>query len=203
MSQTAMYMEQDPMVGRYAWFMLKNGAGAAAHNNWPWWALVVNTTNGQLTDLGKVYVNMSVLDKSVWVPAGQTIAAKDFTANNLSEITDEGASWRDSVTFRPTTDTDPGAKILDIHKIGNGMWVEYQIDAPTAKTYSLTMRYQTTQSTPMRVFVDGAQADQFSLNSSEWAQTTRSLGNLSAGHHTIRLAVVNAGGCALNWLQVE
>jgi hypothetical protein len=202
MSQLAMYMEQDPMVGRYAWFMLKNGSGANGHNNAPWWALVVNQANGQLTDLGKVYINMSTCDKSVWIPAGQVIPAKDFTANNLSECTAVGASWKDSVTFRPTTDTAASASVLDIHDMKNGMWVEYQVDLPSAKAYTLTMRFQTTQSTSMRAYVDENQVAQFNLSSGEWAQNPVSLGDLSAGHHTIRL-LIGAGNCALNWLKVE
>ena len=206
MSQTAMYMEQDPMVGRYAWFMLKNGAGANGHNNSPWWALLVNTANPVLTDLGKVYTHMSACDKDVWVAAGQTIAAKDFSANNLAD-TANGGGWADSVNFRPSTDTADGAAVLDIWNFIRNMWVEYQIDLPQTKNYTLTLRSNTTQNTPLWLRVDNGtdKGQQIPSSGGAWVNTTIDLGTIAAGRHTLRLWVTSLSnnGMALNWLKVE
>jgi len=204
LSQTAMIMEQDPLVGRYSWFMLKT-ASATGHNSYPWWSLVVNQSASRLTDLGLVYTHMSTCDKSVWYPAGQVIPAKNFSANDLSERTDVGASWRDSVTFRPTT--DPAAEsVLDIHEFKNAMWVEYQIEVPETKNYSITLRYTTPVATTMRVSIDGTQVgSNISLpQNNNWVTGDIIQTSIAKGKHTIRLSVTGgASNCALNWLKAE
>jgi len=146
---------------------------------------------------------MSTCDKSVWEPAGKVIAAKDFTANNLADRTEVGSGWGDSVTFRISTDPN-AVSILDIHDFKSNMWVEYQVDLATAKAYKLTMRYQTTASTPWRIYVDKAYNTTGTLNSNgAWAQTSLDIsGTLSAGQHTIRVEALG-GNMALNWLKVE
>ena len=202
MSNLCILMEMEPKVERYSWFIGKSSQGT---NGNPYNKLLVglNDEETELTDLGKVYVYMGSCDQRVWAYPGQQIAAKDFTQSNL--ISNVGASGlNDSVKFRPTTDTEDGAAILDIHDFRNvnSMWVEYQVIVPAAGTYELTLRYQTTQSTTMQISVDGDTAQSSTLNSSSWDTTSIDLGTLAAGKHTLRLRA-SAGNCALNWLKVE
>ena len=208
LSQTAMYMEQDPWLERYAWFIPKRSGEDYEH--YPWMDLLTWDKPPKLTDMGKVFVNMSTCDKSVWVLAGQLIEAKDFSANNLAEWaihTNDG--WQNSVTFRVSTDPDK-LSVLDIWywKVEYGyMWAEYQVYLDQAKPYALTLRYSAPKTASMTVYVDGKPTEEVvTLEGASW-QTKEAipLGNLSKGQHTIRLRV-NGGAdtdLALNWLKVD
>jgi len=125
MSQAVIYMELDPLVERYAWFIPKGGK-FASENDFPWNKLLtaVNPTASpnlpSLTDLGKVFVNMSACDKTVYFVPGEVIPAKDFSSNNISELVPSAPlvannkAWQDGVRFRPTANTAAGAPLLDI-----------------------------------------------------------------------------------------
>ena len=205
MSEFIIYLEQEPIIERYAWFMANGGNGGLT--SWPFFNLV---NSSGLTSLGQIFVNMSTCDKSFWEPAGTTIKAAQFSANHLSEIVGAQDTWPSgfpgtggSVHFRPTTDNDANAQVLDIYNFnGNRKWVEYQINTPSTKTYTLTLRYQTVQPTSMSITIDSGSQQTTSLDSSNWNTATVDLGNIAAGKHTIRLAVTG-GDCALNWLKVE
>jgi hypothetical protein len=227
LSAALTYLEMDPDVERYAWFMPK---GRNSQNNHPFFNLLTNVPNGgdvQLTELGKVFVNMTILDKTVWVPAGTKIDASQYTSCNLADVIGRNDAWSDPVVSMPTDDSDKSAGILDIRCFGqatnNGLqkWVEYQVNLPTAKTYTLTLRYKTAASTNVAITIDGGAAINTTLNERNWAEATVDLGNLAAGNHTIRLRgtsrngdINNSGtaasranyylyGTAFNWLRVD
>jgi len=209
MSEIVVYMELDPFVERYAWFIPKGKEqnGDASNNN-PNNKLLTHQNPSTLTDLGYVYVNITTCDQSVWVPAGETILAKDFANCHLSEYVNDTNSWPSggpnntgaSVHFRPSTD----GGILDVYNFTANKWLEYQINTATAKQYTLTLRYSAAQDTPMTVSVDDAQAAATTLNATNTWTTSQAidLGSLSAGNHKIRLRVSGGNG-ALNWLKVE
>ena len=204
MSELMVQMELNPLIERYSWFIPK-GTGDTSNNNMPFNKLLTNpggSSNPELTNIGLVYVHMGTCDQRVWALPGQRIAAKDFTKNNQADRVGTTGMVR-SVGIRPNTDT-ASSNILEIHDFNNtdNMWVEYQIMLPEAKNYTLTLRYQTTASTNIRVSVNGDTPRTVTLNSSVWAATNVNLGNLTEGKHTIRLSVTS-GNCALNWLQVD
>ena len=211
MSEVVIYYEQDPRVEKYAWFIPRSSWAGINNTGLPYHALFGGSS---LNALGLIFINMSYCDKSVWVPSGEAIKAAQFTANHLVEWTvkdgwpgNEYGSFPDtgsSVHFRPTTDT--GGQVLDIYNFTNNNWVEYQVDLASEKNYTLSIRYQTTSSSNIDVFVDNMnlRAANTVLNSSAWTTASVDLGSLSGGKHTIRLKVTNAGGnCAVNWLKVE
>ncbi|MCL2138415.1 MAG: glycosyl hydrolase [Treponema sp.] len=216
MAEICTYYEQDPMIRGYAWFIPRGNA-----SGWPYYSLLTGSgTSAQLTDLGKIYVNMSTCDKSVWSPVGSFIPAAHFTANHLSQFAGtSGTKWAESslgyedffgggtgaggsVHFRPTTDTDSNAQVLDVYDFTSNKWQEYQVDLPSAKEYTLTLRYKTVNATNMNITIDGGANIPATLNSTAWANSQVNLGSLSAGHHTIRLRVTS-GKCELNWLRVD
>ncbi|MCL2138416.1 MAG: glycosyl hydrolase [Treponema sp.] len=219
LSEICTYFEQDPMIAGYAWFIPRNqgingGTNFGLDKAWPYHSLLYgNAANAQLTDLGKIYVNMSTCDKSVWVPAGTVIPAAHFTANHLEQyagnrgwpsgnFSGNDSGTGSSVHFRPTTDTGQNAQILDIYNFTANKWVEYQIDVPLAKTYSLTLRYKTVEPANLNISIDGGAAISAALNNTAWATANVNLGVLSAGRHIIRL-LVTSGRCELNWLQAD
>ena len=231
MSEVLIYFEQEPLVERYAWFMANGGANNGGLNNWPFFNFV--QSNG-LSRLGQIFVNMSFCDKTVWEPAGATIAAAQFTANHLSLFTTAtnagNSGWPGnnygsypglqnqdnpvvnnnnnagtSVHFRPTTDNGANVQPLDVYNFnGNMKWMEYQVNLPAAKNYTLTLRYQTVLASNIQIYVDNMNAEKatVALNSTGWNTQTVDLGNIAAGNHTIRLKA-NGGNCTLNWLKVD
>ena len=200
MSQAVIYLELDPAVEKYAWFIPKPGDWN--ENQFPFCSLITRGNPPRLTPLGQVYVNMSTCDKSVWVPAQQPILAKDFTSCNISDDIGNWSRWNDSVGFRPTTDS-AAVGVLDIHSLSSGKWVEYQIDVPAAKDYTLIARCNTTGATRLFATVDGGTDKSRILNSSgAWVTTSIDMGAIAAGRHTLRL-YVSAGSCALNWLKLQ
>ncbi|MCL2762961.1 MAG: glycosyl hydrolase, partial [Treponema sp.] len=235
MSMTVLYLEMDPMVERYAWYLPKGHVSSnvvgvpsewGAANN-PYHNLLTEQPTGttpapELTDLGLIYTNMTTLDKTVWVPAGQRIDAAQFTNCNMEPFIGING-WQDTVLFWPTNDTDRSAGVLEIYDLRGTRWVEYQVNLPATRNYTMTVRYRTIETrsvsgapvnTPQavntslrttvngtRVPVGGAAADT-TLNSATWTTATVNLGNLTAGNHTIRLQT-NSGNCAINWLQID
>jgi len=219
MSQAVIYMELDPLVERYAWFIPKGGT-FASEGDFPWNKLLtaVNPAASPnlpaLTDLGKVFVNMSTCDKTIFYVPGEFIAAKNFSSNNISELvpaapfTANTKKWQDGVRFRPTTNTEAGSPPLDIEFFmpannPDNMWVEYQLDIPRTGQYALTLHYTASKDTNMTIRVDGVQTGTTTLNKSDvWASKTVALNNVAAGKRTIRL-LVSGGNCALNWLKIN
>ena len=200
MSESVIYMELDPAVEKYAWFIPKSSELETAL---PMNKLLTRTNPPQLTPLGYVYVNMGTCDKNVWVPAGQRIEAKDFADCNLSEwINVEGWPSYDnggSVHFRPKTDIDG---VLDTYDFTSQKWLEYQIDAPETKTYTLTLRSIAPEATTIEIYVDGEASGNISLQQSGAWTTSAVTFQMEAGHRKLRLKAVR-GNCALNWLKVE
>jgi len=219
MSQAVIYMELDPLVERYAWFIPKGGK-FASEGGFPWNKLLTAVDPAAshnlpaLTDLGKVYVNMSACDKTVYFVPGEVIAAKDFSSNNISELvpaspfTANTKPWQDGVRFRPTTNTKAGSPALDIEFFmpsnnPNNMWVEYQLDIPETRQYALTLYYTASKDSNMTISIDGNSVGAAALDKSDvWTSKTVLLTNVSAGKRVIRL-LVTGGNCVLNWLKVE
>jgi len=205
MSEALTYLELDPDVEKYAWFLPK---GSEPETDVPMNKLLTKGNSPQLTPLGRVYVNMSTCDKTKFVPTGQRINASDITDCHLSEYIntdnwprkEQGFTEGSSVHFRPGTDS--GGAPLDLFDFTAKKWVEYQVEAPNAKNYTLTLRNKAPQATRIQISVDGTVATTISLRqSNSWANSEFPL-QLSAGKHKIRL-LVTEGQCELNWLRIE
>jgi hypothetical protein len=166
--------------------------------------------------LGIIYTNIPTFGPHrEWVPAGRRIDASQFTSCNLAPFIGV-TGWSDIVQFWPTTDTDKTAGVLEIFDFKGNRWVEYQVNLPETKNYTLTVRYRTSQnttasppanipaanSTNLRITVDGGTPRNTTLNSAAWTTASVDLGNLPAGNRTIRLQVTS-GNCALNWLRID
>ena len=206
MSMVIVYLEMDPMVERYAWYIPK---GHVPQNSSPFHNLLTDVPSlatavdvPELTDLGIIYTNITICDKDVWIPAGQLIDAAQFTSCNLANNIGITNSWSDTVLFRPTGDTGQSAGVLEIHEFRNTMWLEYQVSIPSEKNYTLSLRNKTVQATVVSASIDNGSVQTVNLNSDTWTTSSCSLGNITAGNHTIRLQV-NSGNCALNWLKIE
>lgn len=218
MSEAIIYMELDPYVEKYAWFIPK---GSDDEHNIPANKLLSKTvlpdmTPPKLLPLGEVFVNMSVCDKTVWVPAGERISASNITDTLFSEYInsefdpdemrldwprkEQGFTKGSGVHFRPGT--DEGGAALDLFDFTRMKWVEYQVEVPETKTYTLSLRNTALEATQMEILVDGNTGANITLNpASAWTTGTVAV-DMEAGKHTLRLKVIE-GDCALNWLILE
>jgi hypothetical protein len=198
MSQVVTYMELDPAVERYAWFIPKGGGDITVK---PYNKLLTAANPPELTELGTVYTQMSHCDQSVWVPVNQRIEAEHFTDCNLSDLVNGSGTWKDTVRFRPTADTEGG---LDIYDFKDCMQVVYQLRLTETRAYTLTLRNTAAAATNIDIYVDGSYSSSISLTqSSAWRTSTFSV-QLPSGDHAVALEVSNTNGnCALNWLKVE
>lgn len=191
MSEAVNYLETDPMVGGYAWFI------ARASGSWS--AISLLSTDSQkrdLTDLGRLYVNMSSFDKTYWYKRGEAIPAEHYCANNMSEDDKLPAVF----PVRACTDSYGDLMIL-----GNqtGAWVEYQIEADKDGDYALGIRYAASlMDGVFDLAVDGWSLGDITLpKNGEWSTAWFDL-PLTAGKHTLRLTG-KSGRADINWFYID
>ena len=183
MCETLNMLEAHPNVFRYAWFMPRGGFNSRWHNN-----LLTSEQPFELTTLGKVFVNFSTFDKSIWYKAGDVIPAEQY-------VYAEGP-----VLLEPSTD----GGILDIAKLGQGCSVEYQLDLAKAGTYQVSLRYLTYMESSLGLAVNGESVASKKIpnTSKEWKTSTLKL-DLPAGKSTLRLTGQSGAGIRLNWLKIQ
>lgn len=192
MNETLHYLESDPDVFRYAWFIPRGigptdpGTGAISNN------LLPNKPNA-LTDLGEVFVNMSTLDKTAYYTKDQVIPAEHYSSINTVENLSST-----SVHLRPTTDI---SGILDVFDFKQDQWLEYQLDAPKADTYKLEVRYTSFRNNEVEITINNGSAVTLDLPNvdSKWTTISTNV-QLKAGKQTLRIKVTT-GNVALNWLR--
>ena len=202
MSEAVAYLELNPWVEKYFWFIPKGGWAGTRNERHPFHHLLTVTDPPELTPLGVVYVNMPRFDRTVWVPAGRRMTAGHMTNSNVSETMSIPGSSSTPVHFRPSTDTTPDRELLDIHNFTTNRWIEFQIEVPESGTYTLSLRNTAPSTTAMNIHVNGLLAGTVDLTrTDEWRTTAVPL-DLDAGRHTIRLTV-RYGNCALNWLRLD
>lgn len=182
MVESINYLESDDDVFRYAWFIPRGGPLNQINNE-----LLTSSSPIELTDLGKVFVNMSTQDKSVYYETGTVIPAEHYS------------SVDGTVHVRLSTDV---SGILEVFDVKKGNKVGYQINVPQAGSYMLELRYSTYTDTSLEVSEGGSNV-QISLPDSdnEWTTLSSEI-SLPAGKTEIFLEGTEAAGICLNWLRI-
>jgi hypothetical protein len=188
------YFEADPLVERYAWFKYD---GSTTKN--PQYALRPTGNNkGELTDVGKVYVYMSSLDKTLHYEAKEVIPAEHYCNSNMSTAVGD-AKWVTGVQLNVSSDE---SGILEISKIGMPKWVEYKINVADGGSYSLDIRYATNADAKCKILCDGQELSEVELPKTggytTWKTLTTAPVSFSSGRHTVRF-VPSKGMASLNW----
>jgi len=204
MSEVLVYLELNPWVEKYFWFIPLGGYAGPMNQNHPFHHLLYNTNPPTLTALGVVYVNMPNFDRTRWIPAGQRMIAADITnANTSAAVLTVGGGGSPSVRFRPSTDDAADRAPIDIHNFTGGRWIEFQVEVPAGGSSTLSLRNVAPTAATLGIQVNGAQNQNVSLSqTATWRTTTVAL-PLSAGRHTIRLTVPGGGNTAINWLRLD
>ena len=206
MSEVLVYLELNPWVEKYFWFIPLGGYAGPMNQNHPFHHLLYNTNPPTLTPLGVVYVNMPNFDRTQWIPAGQRMIARDITnANTSTAVLTPGGAGSPAVRFRPSTDTAADSAPIDIHHFTGGRWIEFQVEVPAGGSSTLGIRNMAASAASMVIYVNGAIAHTVPASvlttSAAWRTTSVPLA-LGQGRHTIRLRVPT-GNVALNWLILE
>lgn len=183
------YLEANPKVERYAWFIPRSGNKVDSP---PYMQLLTHDYPADLTDLGKMYCWFSPMDKSVWLRANRPILASEYVAvaNN-------------AMSLRPSTDAEVlqqvGGKGLMITNFAAGQKLSYQVYVPE-NTSEFTLRYCGYSNSICEVLVDGESANFVDMprngSSTDWVTATSPI-PVKAGNHTITLSLFS-GSCYLS-----
>jgi hypothetical protein len=196
MAEILTYLEADPLICKYAWFM-DTGMGTEGGNcallDW------VGKSSPTLSPLGVLYVGASSLDKETAYAPDENIPAEHYSDSSATAIA-EGEGWNPSVVPALTTDT---AGTLDI-SFGSKCWVEYVVDIPADGTYRLDIRYAAPRELTLSLTTEWIE-DQTVVfpatgGQTSWSSAGKPVAMLS-GKQTIRLGYVK-GVASINWLRL-
>ncbi len=195
------YMEQDPMVFRYAWFLSRAGSTD------PTELFVQPPTIGTLNNLGTIYTHMSSYDKNYWHLVNNIIEAEHYIDKSVTYCGWNGTTclWPYSVLLEVTSDA---SGTLDAYNFLSATddTIFYNVNIPTTQTYNIDFRVNTTAASTIVVHnaagtVIGTTA---SLNSGgAWSTKNLAGVNLAAGKQKIYLTATNGASLKLNWMRIN
>jgi len=190
------YMEADPDVFRYAWFIPRTGGNV---DSYPYMQLLTKSQPYALTDLGKVYIHMSTFDKTTYYGKDMAIPAAHYVAlNSTASASQDG--WQSSVYVRPTTDV---SGVLEVYQFTSNQWIDYQIDVPVDGNYTFDLRRASYRDVSLEISVNGEVAKTWNLDKTGdddvWKTDETTL-SLEKGKHTLRIKVLKGNTC-LNWMR--
>ncbi|GHT14378.1 hypothetical protein AGMMS4956_12090 [Bacteroidia bacterium] len=194
MSDILNYFENDPIIERYSWFMYEGNPAAN-----PQYALRPSgNRNGELTDLGKVYINMSSQDKNTYYSALDVIPAEHYSNTNMSAVVGS-TTWQASVQLKVCSDS---TGILEVANFGLPKWLEYPISVVAAGSYSLTIRYAASSDSKCKIRIGDTDLAEIDLpktgSYTTWATLTTPPITLNAGNQSLRF-VMSKGMVSMNW----
>jgi hypothetical protein len=194
------YMEEDPDIFRYAWFLTRSSPSAGSTD-------ILGQTTGTIADLGLVYTNMSSYDKNYYHNVNTTIQAEHYIDKSIYYCGWNGSTctWPYSVLLEKTTDVSGALHAYNFNSAVEDSIV-YNVDIPTTQTYTIDYRVATSASTTIYVknSTTGATLNTltFASTGGAWATRTSSSFTLPAGKQKIRITT-NGSGMKLNWLRIN
>ncbi|MGY5355519.1 glycosyl hydrolase [Wenyingzhuangia sp. IMCC45467] len=191
------YLESDPDVFRYAWFIPRAGNVDA----FPYMSLLTRSSEGTLTELGNIFVQISSQDKNTYYVEQQVVEAEHYSSISIADGLNGG--W--TTGPRVKTTTDPPNESLELYDFLPQQWVEYQFDIDQTKDFILELRYACFVDSEINIEVDGKLETTFLLENTVkefiWNNAEIPI-ELTSGKHTIRI-FLNKGKFHLNWLKIK
>lgn len=197
MSEAITYLEADPMVERYAWFIPRADGPV---DSYPYMQLLTKTKPFALSELGEVFAGLPSLDKNTWQNADNYILPNTYTAICSQESIGKNG-WIAGPHIRPTTDATGQLQLADFIA---GQWVEYQIEAQKDISH-LLIRYAAYSNTSLKIEADGAEIALVEAEKTGDASAWNTLEipvDITAGKHTLRITV-QKGNININWYKFE
>ena len=188
------YLETNPKVERYAWFIPRSGSRV---DSAPYMQLLTHYDPPALTELGRIFCYFSPMDNTVWLKSGRFIHAGEYTQVN-----------RNAITMRPSTDatavTGAGRTGLMVSNFAEGMAISYQVY--TESCNAIAVRYTGYSNCVCEVVLDGETQIHLSLDKTgsmeNWKEVSGALSNVSQGAHTLTLKLLT-GSCAFSGFQIR
>ena len=188
------FLESEPLVERYAWFIPRSSASV---DKAPYMQLLTHDWPPVLTPLGEMYCYFSPMDTTVWLKATRPILAHEYTKLKNT-----------SMTLRPSNDsvalTQAGYPGLMITNFAAGQEISYQVYLPT-NANQLTLRYCGYSNSICEVLIDGQSANFIDMprngSSDQWIIATTTI-PIKAGCHTITLSLFS-GSCSLSAFEIK
>lgn len=167
------YMEQNPNVERYAWFMPRTSSKVESA---PYMQLLTHTYPAELTPLGLIFTQFSSFDKSAYLPLDKGVGAHQYIA-----LKDDNISLRVS-----------NEQQIYLSSFAQGSWMDYQVNI--SQNQPLQLRYATIVNSTACVYVDGQAQAIVDLPKTPDLETTASIiTSLTPpiGNHKIRIEMLN------------
>ncbi|VUD69279.1 hypothetical protein TDB9533_04646 [Thalassocella blandensis] len=183
LTSTVRWMEANPNVYRYSWFIGRTDGGAS---EFPY--LDILGEDGTLTPMGKVYTGIPSAGYVYPVPGRLEAESAHRQTGFQHEITEDVSG---NVNLGWTDNED---------------WLEFEIEVESSASYALSVRVATESSDrAIDVMLDGEQLTTIDFGNTgglqSW-QTVTVQTPLAKGQHTLRL-VATTGGFNLNWIEIS
>ena len=175
------YMENDPQVERYAWFIGRS-------QGFPYNTLL-EPESGKLSALGKIYVNMPVHDPATYSKIPGVIEAEDYGRMK-------------GIRLEYTTDVEGFLHVSEIH---NGDFLEYSIDVQKAGDYKIIFRVAGMANTHrVEIMIDEVYHSEisFQTNGTQRWEDKETTVNLPEGKHVLKVKIAS-GGFYLNRITLQ
>lgn len=166
------YLEQEPLVERYAWFIPRESKPV---DSAPYMQLLTHTSPVELTDLGVLYTQFSSFDERTYLPLSNGVGAHQYIA--LSSNT---------ISLRVAENKTPYIQGLQA-----GMWVDYQVQVTSGEPLQLT--YATITSSQVCVYVDEVAQAIVDVPKTSDMNTWNTLNTnvvCAKGRHTVRVEML-------------
>ena len=180
---TTNFLERDPDVYRYAWFIGRRQTGQTTY---PY--IDLYGADGMLTELGELYMDIPVYDPDMKFQIPGRIEVEEY--------------YRMSGLFaEPASDTDG---FLNIGWTDVNDWAEYKSQVVKGGTYKLSARVAGTNPGKMEFLVDNQV--KASLNTpttgswQSWTTVSSSI-ELEEGEHLLKMVIKDAG-FNINWISI-
>ncbi|MCF8378917.1 MAG: carbohydrate-binding protein [Bacteroidales bacterium] len=180
---TVNFLERDPDVYRYSWFIGRTSGGAGTY---PY--IDLYSTTGMLTPLGQLYMDIPVYDPEMHFNVPGRIQTEEYYLMK-------------GLFTEPTSDNDG---FLNMGWTDLNDWAEYKIHVGSAGTYDIYGRVAGTGVGMIDFLVDGVKAATLNTpNTGGWQiwQTVSTTIDLPEGDHILKMVVKDAG-FNINWIEI-
>ena len=182
MVETVNYLESNPDVFRYAWFIPRGNYNYKTNYN-----LLDGMHPAALTNLGTVFCNMSTWDGSIVYKPRKTIPAEQY------------ASCSGSVHLQPSQN----GGVLDLCDFKAGCSVSYNIEVPSKGDYTVVVRYMSEKpGAGLRLSSSEGASAECELLPGFWGPAEMTL-ELPAGKSVLTLEGVGTVPSYINWLRIK
>ncbi|MBQ8839076.1 MAG: hypothetical protein IJ005_07135 [Bacteroidales bacterium] len=188
MSEMLNYLETADHIERYAWFIPRGNGNSQCHNSLLT-TIDFNNRTIELTPLGKVFVNMSTFDETVYYKAGEIIPAEHYITVS------------DRIHLNPSS--DPAGGILEVTDVNHGAWVEYLIELETPADF-LEIRYTSFIDVNVSLYVDDEKVSDVLLENadSKWVTKTVAV-SLPEGRHRLKIGSEEGYTATYNYFKIK